>query len=161
MTHYKSCLLIFSIFFWSGIKEEPKQQNNNRRNLHYHQKNPWNKLFKFFHCFAHFTSLTNCAMAFLLFKPVLACTFLNSSLCTLAFSYPCCALCNNSLAAFITTTLLLAIAVQGHLWTQAKDAFLWTHSSTHNLTIALWFGCFIVVLLTTRLTVYTKESCVS
>ena len=29
-----------------------------------------------------------------------------------------------------------------------------------QLTIVLWFGCFIVVQLTARLTVYTKESCV-
>ena len=98
MTHYKSCLLTFFIFIWSGIKEEPKQQNNNRTNLKHHQKNPWNKLFNILYCFAPFTSLTNCAMAFLLSKPTLKHTFLNSSLCTLAFSYPCCALCKNSFA---------------------------------------------------------------
>ena len=70
-----SCLLIFLIFIWSGIKEEPKQQNNNRTNLKYYQKNPWNKLFNILHCFAPFTSLTNCAMAFLLSKPTLKHTF--------------------------------------------------------------------------------------
>ena len=76
MTHYKSCQLIFLIFIWSGIKEEPKQQNNpNRTNLKYYQKNPWNKLFNILHCFAPFTSLTNCAMAFLLSKPTLKHTF--------------------------------------------------------------------------------------
>ena len=42
----------------------------------------------------------------------------------------------------------------------SKKRILGTHSSTHNLTIVLWFECFIVILLITRLTVYTKESCV-
>ena len=50
-------------------------------------------------------------MALLLFTPILTLIFPNSSLCTFAFSYPCCALCNNSFATFISTMLLLTIAV--------------------------------------------------
>ena len=86
MNHYRSFISIFSIFIWSGTKKEPKQQNNNRNNPKYHQKKSWKELFKIFHCFAPFTSLTNCAMAFLLFEPILARTFFNSSLCTLGFN---------------------------------------------------------------------------
>ena len=97
------------IFIWSGLKVEPKQWNNNRANLkNIHRQNTWNRLFKVFYCFAPFTY---CAMAFLLFTPILTHSFLNSSLHTLAFLYPWCALCNNSFATFILTMLLLTIAV--------------------------------------------------
>ena len=40
----------------------------------------------------------------------------------------------------------------------SKRRILMNSLSTHKLTIVLWFGCFMVVLLTTRSTVYTKES---
>ena len=50
-------------------------------------------------------------MNFLLFKQILTRIFLNSSLCTIAFSHPCCALCNSLFGTFVSTMLLLANAV--------------------------------------------------
>ena len=40
----------------------------------------------------------------------------------------------------------------------SERCILMNSFSTHNLTVVLWFGCFIVIQLTTRLTIYTKES---
>ena len=42
----------------------------------------------------------------------------------------------------------------------SKGRILMNSFFNSQLTIVLWFGCFIVVPLTPRLTVYTKKSCV-